>query len=209
MSYDTPPIPTVQCKAKAKSTGRRCQCRAMYGQEVCNMHGGMAPQNKRKAQERITQAELLAQARADPALTDATPAEMLLHAAKATHAVVRMLQEQGAGRAPDPVTLDLFGAWLDRVTRSADVVIRSKAAELVIAEQSRIAEGQARQIAEVMNRVLNALGLTPTQAAKVPDALGSALASLGLIPKPTITERGDSSGERNLAAIEADLGALI
>ena len=41
-----------QCKAHLKS-GRQCKRRAILGGKVCPMHGGSAPQVKRKAQERI------------------------------------------------------------------------------------------------------------------------------------------------------------
>lgn len=195
-----------RCKAKCNATGERCRGWAISGGTVCNKHGGSAPQVRAKAKERVARAELLAEAKADPTLADATPAEMLLHAAHSTGRVVLMLQKQGAGHSLDPANLDLLGEWLDRLSKAASVVVSSKADELVIAQQARIAEGQARQIAEVMNRVLNALGLTPEQAARVPDALGSALASLGLIPKPSASARPANSSDRNLAMLTATGG---
>lgn len=42
-----------QCKAHRKSDGQRCGNAAMLGQNICRMHGGAAPQSKKKAQERI------------------------------------------------------------------------------------------------------------------------------------------------------------
>ena len=42
-----------QCTATAKSTGERCQRYAIKGSNVCQVHGGSAPQVKKKAQERL------------------------------------------------------------------------------------------------------------------------------------------------------------
>ena len=42
-----------QCTATAKSTGERCKRAAIKGGEVCPMHGGSAPQVKKKAQDRL------------------------------------------------------------------------------------------------------------------------------------------------------------
>ena len=42
-----------QCTATAKSTGEQCQNPPMKGSNVCRMHGGQAPQVKKKAQERL------------------------------------------------------------------------------------------------------------------------------------------------------------
>lgn len=177
-------MPNPVCTATCKATGERCRQRAMTGGTVCNKHGGMAPQVKRKAAARVAEAELLAQAKADPALADMSPPEMLLAAAQDTARVVTMLRATGAGSTPEPAALDLFGQWLDRLTKAASVVVSSKADELAIAREQRVASGQARQLAEVMNLTLNALSLTPAQQARVPAALESALASLGLIPDP-------------------------
>ena len=158
----------------------------MNGGVVCEWHGGRSPQVRRKAAERIAQAGLFAQAKADPALADMSPPEMLLAAAQDTARVVTMLRATEAGSTPEPATLDLFGQWLDRLTKAASVVVSSKADELAIAREQRVASGQARQLAEVMGLTLNALALTPAQQAPVPAALESALASLGLIPDPVI-----------------------
>ncbi len=43
----------MQCKAKAHSTGVRCRSNAIAGGTVCRVHGGSAPQVKRKAAERL------------------------------------------------------------------------------------------------------------------------------------------------------------
>lgn len=196
MSDTTPPR---QCTATCNESGQRCKLRPIRGGTVCHKHGGSAPQVRAKANARVAEAELLAQAQEDPAMAGATPAELLLHAAHSTGQVVLMLQKNGAGRSADPALLDTLGQWLDRLSRAAQVVVSSKADELVIAQQARVAEGQARQLAVVMNQVLNGLGLTPDQHALVPELLGSALASLGLIPKPSARVQALDSGEASLA----------
>ena len=43
----------MKCKAKAKSTGKPCRRDAIAGGTVCQVHGGAAPQVKRKAAERL------------------------------------------------------------------------------------------------------------------------------------------------------------
>lgn len=190
-------MPNPRCTAKSKRTHEQCKKPAMNGGTVCEWHGGRIPVVRRKAAERIAQAELLKAAKDDPTLVDASPAELLLHAAHSTGRVVMMLQNRGAGSTPDPATLDLLGQWLDRLSKASSLVVSSKASELVIEQQTRIAEGQARQLAEVMNRTLNALGLTPEQAARVPAALQGALQSLGLISDPvTPTQPAEDSSGR-------------
>ncbi len=68
MSADTLPVPAWppsphgdgrpgQCKAKAKSTGERCQRQAIAGGTVCTVHGGLAPSSKRAAARRLAEAE--------------------------------------------------------------------------------------------------------------------------------------------------------
>ena len=43
----------MQCKAKSKQSKKRCRKQAINGGTVCAMHGGAAPQVKRKAKERF------------------------------------------------------------------------------------------------------------------------------------------------------------
>lgn len=48
--------PGVQCTARSKTTGQRCQRPALLGGNVCRSHGGNAPQTRAKAQRRLEQA---------------------------------------------------------------------------------------------------------------------------------------------------------
>lgn len=71
-----------QCRAKAKRTGKQCGRPAMHGGFVCQKHGGMAPQVKRKAAERL--ADLI------------DPDRALREAARLAYADIRQLyDEQG------------------------------------------------------------------------------------------------------------------
>jgi hypothetical protein len=63
-----------QCRAKAKRSGKQCARPAMLGGFVCQKHGGMAPQVKRKAAERL----LLDQAVVEFGLDRARDPERLL-----------------------------------------------------------------------------------------------------------------------------------
>lgn len=48
-----PHVGDRRCAAKAKSTGQRCRRAPIWGGAVCPMHGGRAPQVKRRAHERL------------------------------------------------------------------------------------------------------------------------------------------------------------
>lgn len=48
---ETPSKP--KCKAKARTTGRRCTNPPIRGGTVCRMHGGAAPQVRAKAEEQL------------------------------------------------------------------------------------------------------------------------------------------------------------
>lgn len=53
---ETIPDQSNRCTAKAKSTGQQCKNYRKPGQKICGVHGGEAPQNKRKAIEILREA---------------------------------------------------------------------------------------------------------------------------------------------------------
>lgn len=52
---DTLPNGQRRCKATANSTGKRCKSPAIEGATVCRVHGGSAPQVRRKARLRLAE----------------------------------------------------------------------------------------------------------------------------------------------------------
>lgn len=58
MSAQAVPEPVVraqQCTAKSKQSGQRCRRAAVPGATVCRVHGGGAPQVRRRAQLRLAE----------------------------------------------------------------------------------------------------------------------------------------------------------
>jgi len=131
----------------------------------------------RKREARIALAELEAQARAEMR-TDVTPAELLLDAAQTTGAVVAKLKMGMSGRGPDPTQMDALGAWLDRLQRTAQAVISSKADELLIRQAEQVSRAQAGVMVSAVRAALAVLDLTPEQRRQVPAAVEAALASV-------------------------------
>lgn len=175
-------VPVEQCTARSKQTGERCK-RKVRGGGVCHYHGGAARQVRAKREQRVAAAELLAEAKSDPTLpADATPAEVLLHAMTSAHRVLLKLQSVGMGTDyVGPAALDLLGTWIDRAGKAASVVVSSKADELRIRQAERVAESQARQVVDVIARVVSLLDLTEAQEARLPGAMAEALDALGLL----------------------------
>lgn len=50
----------MKCTAKSSRTGEHCKAWAVKGSKVCRVHGGAAPQTRRKAAERVVQVEAAA-----------------------------------------------------------------------------------------------------------------------------------------------------
>lgn len=200
-----PAVPVEQCTARSKQTGERCK-RKVRGGGVCHYHGGAARQVRAKREQRVAEAELLAEAKADPTLpADASPAEVLLHAMTSAHRVLLRLQSVGMGTSYiGPTALDLLGTWIDRASKAASVVVSSKADELRIRQAERVAESQARQVVDVIARVLSFLDLTEAQEARLPEAMAEALDALGLLTPPA----GVSAPPQRARGSQPPLGAF-
>lgn len=70
--------PHPRCQAHRKSDGLPCTQRAMHGQAVCKVHGGMAKQNRAAAARRLAEAQASTAVRTLGLRVDVSPAEALL-----------------------------------------------------------------------------------------------------------------------------------
>lgn len=70
--------PHPRCGAHRKSDGLPCTQRAMHGQGVCKVHGGMAKQNRAAAARRLAAAAATSAVRTLGLRVDVSPAEALL-----------------------------------------------------------------------------------------------------------------------------------
>lgn len=154
-------LPPRKCSA-LNGRGQPCQRNAIVGATICPTHGGMAPQVRAKAEERVTLAEAIATApRRQPwEIMDDTVhlSDVLLQQ------VVLELQGQGT---VSPKLLDNLVSALERANRLSKTSLDAGVAE----RRTRLAEAQATQMFAVFTRVLSALGLTAEQKARVPELL--------------------------------------
>lgn len=149
-----PALPYEPCTAKAKQTGNRCRRRPSPGAPVCVVHGGGAPQVKRKAAARLALADALAKGDRRPSW------EVLADAAHSLDVVARQLREQiVAGRRVDARTVDQFIEATERQARLAKVVLDAGIDE----RRLRLAQEVGGMIAKVIVGVLGDLGVPPNE----------------------------------------------
>jgi hypothetical protein len=123
---------------------------------VCIVHGQNA---NVKANRAARLAEWEARQRDEP-LVERDPGEQLLAAAREADAMAQRLRRQlDRHETLDAGSLDAFGAWLDRVGRLSRSVLEAQVDE----RRVRLAEGQGRMLAVVIQRVLGDLQLTGEQ----------------------------------------------
>lgn len=96
----------VKCSAHT-SSGRPCRNWAIQGATVCRMHGGSAPQVRRKAAERLAlgraRAELEREGRLGGGQIDVDPADAMLAMVREAAFNVAVLRDLVAGLATDPI----------------------------------------------------------------------------------------------------------
>lgn len=181
-----------RCTAKSKQSGERCKRAAIVGGTVCKIHGGGTPVAK-VAAERRQQEDAARRALAnlgEPEPID--PAQALLNLIAGKHGEVLWLRakvrevepamltwgatEHREGVGPEgPISVTTEKAqpsvWWSLLRQAEDQLAEyaSKALRAGIEERRlRIAERQGEQMAGIMRRVLDALGLSPQQQALVP-----------------------------------------
>ena len=165
------------CKAH-KTNGDPCPNFAMHGQLICAAHGGRAPQNRQAGRVRVTEMQL----RRAMGELDVVPVEDPLTAlselagevlawkrlASAHVAVLEGMSRDNLINGAEEVraSITVFERALDRA-----VTVLATIAKLNIDERlARIRGEQARQVAELMRKVLGdqSLGLSEAQRSAAP-----------------------------------------
>lgn len=195
-----------RCKAHTRS-GKPCNNGKMPGQNVCRMHGGLKPSAMRNGEARV--AEQTRERLIDIALANVygsdrppnvDPETALLDAISWKYAEVVALRQQVSTVDVDTLAWGVTkirrseggeeevteeagpSTWLVLLHDSEDQLVRyAKAAhDAGIADrQIRLAEGQGRLLAVVVERVLDRLELTSDQRALVPVVVPAAFRALG------------------------------
>lgn len=146
-------IPSMQCTARTRR-GTQCLNFCSVGRTTCRLHGGNAGQVVRKADERVTLAQLLQ--------SDPRPIPIVLM--EAVHNVDAVARDMRAGiEDGQPVTLDQLDRFLsvNRVTAHLARTVVETGVLARLADQQRASVAEVGLfISEVLLAVLNALPLS-------------------------------------------------
>lgn len=175
---DLTPAGAPRCTATAKGTGKRCAAPRMLGQNVCRTHGGGAPQSRKKAQERLAEAEASKAVERFALRRSVSPSEALLEELQWTAGNVeyfrQKVQELGEERLVSGVTKIVDdprlgrrqtveskpSVWYELWMREREHLVKVAAhAARAGVEQRRIelAEQTGLLVATVVRRILDAL----------------------------------------------------
>lgn|GEM_PF-1741793 len=186
----------VQCKAKSKSTEKRCTRPAMRGQQVCYQHGGAAPQNRAKGERVFAQYQAKAHAarlmhdlayKAENGIKD--PLDALERLAveimankDALGSMVNNLQGQieisnNFGDEKIRGVLELYNSALDRTMKVLDALLKHD----IEGKKIKIVQDQAQAVAALVMRVLIGSGLTGPALMKAKTELSSGLKELTVV----------------------------
>lgn len=146
-----------QCTATSKASGVRCR-HLVRGGGVCHVHGGKAPQVRRKRLERVAIAEALAR---DPRRD---PSEVLADVVHQSDWLMR--KARGEVRADKPTVKTM--AKLLELTEQAGRWAKTSLDAEIDQRQTRVVEAQAVALAAVIQRVLERMDLTDAQMALIP-----------------------------------------
>jgi hypothetical protein len=148
-------IPPTLCTAKTRA-GEPCKNYCSVGRVTCYLHGGAAGQVVRKAEERVTFAQLL---QSDPRPVGEVLLDALHNADVAMRDVRARLVEEG-----QPVTVDQLDRFinLSRLTHHLAKTSIDAGVEVALVSQQRATVQEAGTfVAEILLTVLNALPLHP------------------------------------------------
>lgn len=173
-----------RCVATAKGTGERCRAASIHGATVCWKHGGAAPQVREKA--RI----VLAERRALRSIADVEVREItdplrefativakasawLDHAAERVAMLEQYRRQDAKGSEHLRAEIVIYERAIDRVGRLLVDWVRLGLDERMV----RVSEEQGRMMGELIDRVLDDLGLGDDP--RVPAVLDRHLLALG------------------------------
>lgn len=184
-----------KCGANARSSGKPCSQPVVAGATRCRFHGGAAPQVKAAAERRLTEQALTEAVKTYGLALDVSPTDALLDEVKWTagHVAwlrarvqefeeatlswgIRSVVDREGGEFPGvdtteaaapPVLLDLY----QRERKHLLDVCRVAIAAGIEERRVRLAESQGALLADVIQRILGDLDLTPAQTAKVSEVV--------------------------------------
>jgi hypothetical protein len=143
-------IPPMRCTATSKYTGEQCKKWAVPGTTVCHMHG-VTSNGARKAEERVTLAQLL---EGDPR----HPWQVVLDATHTLDAIMRDHRaEVLAGETVTVDQLDRMIGYTQAAHHMATVAINTKAAEKMTVAVTQHLELQGRLVGLAIDAVVSGL----------------------------------------------------
>ena len=154
-----------RCSATSKTTGQQCGQFARPGARVCFYHGGAAPQVRAKAEQRVTLAAALASS------PRRAPWEILLDVVHNVDVVAQRARAEVVAGNLAPETFEAFVGALEQSGRWAKVAIDANLDERRISAYELV----AGEFVALIDRVLEAAELSPTQQASARLALVSGL----------------------------------
>lgn len=170
--------------------GERCVCRAMKGQRICGLHGGHTPAAKVAAKKRIDEAQLEARLTRTLARLQVTPVENPLTAlsqlagqvvawqdalADRVNALSEIRYEDAKGGEQLRAEVALYERAMDRCNTVLGTIGRLNIDERLVA----INERQARVVIDVIQAVLDFLGVTGEQATEAKKLAARKLRAVG------------------------------
>ncbi|MFI1165644.1 hypothetical protein ACH4UM_19015 [Streptomyces sp. NPDC020801] len=197
-----------RCWARSKKTDGQCGAVAMAGQNVCRYHGGAARQSLKAAEQRVTEEKARALVETYGRKIETTATEALLEEVQWTAGHVAWLRERVQEIESDAVvagtdrehplvwgvTREKSGGedygtteeavpnvWLRlyQQERAHLVKVCSEAIKAGIEERRiKLAEQQGALVAQAIRAILNDLGLTAEQQARVPEVVPRHLRAL-------------------------------
>lgn len=184
---------TPRCTATSTQSGQRCRNRPMAGTTVCSTHGGLSPQVRAKAAERLLEARVAGEIakRGWEPVTD--PLGAFADLVGEVWAFKELCREKLAelrtwdyedlkgGQDIRPVVA-VYERALDRAGKQlVDMLRIGLTADALRTAKERPSREQADVFVQVLDHLVSNLDLTPEQQDRVPNALKEAMSHVGLL----------------------------